>query len=316
MQPKLNQAPKVAQVTWRHRSQNGRIMCFCLARKESESHSNTSTRKESECHSRTSTQLEASVATVVLECFALMDDLSINISGLAPAVARTAAAVQEKRREPRRKSTRLAEARAQARPEAPEAEAKSKPEKRKRTDREPRERKLSKREQVLEAWKRTSVRSQRDSRQEKAAAFPASSNKAGRDKREHGVRDGHQKEPKRKASKPAKTAKKLKAREKPRDTAELKESGVVSETTFPTLKLHESLLRQLEYLGFTDCTPIQALAIPRALTGKRDVLLRAPTGSGKTLAFLLPVLHQLLASPGGLDRRTADVLERLRAHRA
>ena len=56
-----------------------------------------------------------------------------------------------------------------------------------------------------------------------------------------------------------------------------------------------------------DCTPIQALAVPHALTGKRDVMLRAPTGSGKTLAFLLPVVHQLLTIPGGVDRRTVMV---------
>ena len=75
---------------------------------------------------------------------------------------------------------------------------------------------------------------------------------------------------------------------------------IASEMKFKSIKLHESLQRQLEYLNFLDCTPIQALAVPRGLTGKKDLMLRAPTGSGKTLAFLLPVIHQLLC--GDLDR--------------
>jgi ATP-dependent RNA helicase RhlE len=50
-------------------------------------------------------------------------------------------------------------------------------------------------------------------------------------------------------------------------------------------------------------TPIQAEAIPPALTGK-DLLACAMTGSGKTAAFLLPILHQLLDRP----RRTTRAL--------
>lgn len=66
---------------------------------------------------------------------------------------------------------------------------------------------------------------------------------------------------------------------------------------FSKMRLHEGLTRQLEYLGFAKCTPIQALAIPAAVKndGKLDLLLRAPTGQGKTLAFLIPVLHHMLS---------------------
>ena len=70
---------------------------------------------------------------------------------------------------------------------------------------------------------------------------------------------------------------------------------------FSNLKLHPSLLQGLKDLGFVRPTPIQADAIPPALTG-RDVLASAVTGSGKTAAFLLPILQQLLAQPRGTTR--------------
>jgi ATP-dependent RNA helicase RhlE len=62
---------------------------------------------------------------------------------------------------------------------------------------------------------------------------------------------------------------------------------------FSSLKLHPSLLKAVKEMGFARPTPIQADAIPHAMTG-RDVLACAMTGSGKTVAFLLPILHQLL----------------------
>jgi ATP-dependent RNA helicase RhlE len=70
---------------------------------------------------------------------------------------------------------------------------------------------------------------------------------------------------------------------------------------FSTLELHPTLLRGVRDLGFVRPTPIQADAIPTALSG-RDVLACASTGSGKTAAFLLPLLHQLLDRPRGSTR--------------
>jgi ATP-dependent RNA helicase RhlE len=70
---------------------------------------------------------------------------------------------------------------------------------------------------------------------------------------------------------------------------------------FTALKLHPDLLRGIRELGFTRPTPIQADAIPPALTG-RDVLACAQTGSGKTAAFLLPILHRLMAKSRGTTR--------------
>ncbi len=53
--------------------------------------------------------------------------------------------------------------------------------------------------------------------------------------------------------------------------------------------VHQNLARNL----FTQPTPVQARAIPPALSGA-DVVATAQTGTGKTLAFLLPIVDKLL----------------------
>ncbi|HKH73992.1 MAG TPA: DEAD/DEAH box helicase [Vicinamibacterales bacterium] len=72
---------------------------------------------------------------------------------------------------------------------------------------------------------------------------------------------------------------------------------------FTSLALHADLLKGIRELGFVRPTPIQADAIPAAMSG-RDVLACAQTGSGKTAAFLLPILHRLIGKP----RRTTRAL--------
>jgi ATP-dependent RNA helicase RhlE len=72
---------------------------------------------------------------------------------------------------------------------------------------------------------------------------------------------------------------------------------------FSTFSLHSSLLSGIRELGFVQPTPIQAEAIPIAVSG-RDLLACAQTGSGKTAAFLLPIMNQLLTRP----RRTTRAL--------
>jgi len=55
----------------------------------------------------------------------------------------------------------------------------------------------------------------------------------------------------------------------------------------------------LAYLGkngYREPTPVQAQAIPIAMTG-RDLLVTSQTGSGKTLAYLLPLITHVLAQP-------------------
>ena len=65
---------------------------------------------------------------------------------------------------------------------------------------------------------------------------------------------------------------------------------------FSELGLPRVLVDALASGGIERPTPIQARAIPDALSG-RDVLGRAQTGSGKTLAFGLPLLTRLAAAP-------------------
>jgi ATP-dependent RNA helicase RhlE len=62
--------------------------------------------------------------------------------------------------------------------------------------------------------------------------------------------------------------------------------------SFETLGLAPALLRALAEQGYTEPTPIQAAAIPAALSG-RDLLAGAQTGTGKTAAFALPLLQRL-----------------------
>ena len=66
--------------------------------------------------------------------------------------------------------------------------------------------------------------------------------------------------------------------------------------TFTGLGIAPAMLTQIERLGFSTPTPIQAKAIPVAIEGK-DVIGIAQTGTGKTLAFGIPMIQQLAALP-------------------
>lgn len=56
--------------------------------------------------------------------------------------------------------------------------------------------------------------------------------------------------------------------------------------------LREELLRAVREMDYSQPTPVQERAIPRALEG-RDLICCAQTGTGKTAAFALPILHRL-----------------------
>ncbi|AYQ90003.1 ATP-dependent RNA helicase DbpA [Burkholderia gladioli] len=68
---------------------------------------------------------------------------------------------------------------------------------------------------------------------------------------------------------------------------------------FSELALSPAMLANLEQLGYTEMTPIQAASLPLALAGQ-DLIAQAKTGSGKTAAFSLALLSRL-------DARRFDV---------
>jgi ATP-dependent RNA helicase DbpA len=63
-------------------------------------------------------------------------------------------------------------------------------------------------------------------------------------------------------------------------------------TDFKSLPLSESMLANLDRLGYATMTPIQAASLPVTLEGY-DLIAQAATGSGKTAAFALPLLAKL-----------------------
>ena len=63
--------------------------------------------------------------------------------------------------------------------------------------------------------------------------------------------------------------------------------------SFQELGISQDRVEQLEKIGFTAPTNIQAQAIPELLSG-RDVVGQSQTGTGKTAAFSLPMLERLV----------------------
>ena len=61
---------------------------------------------------------------------------------------------------------------------------------------------------------------------------------------------------------------------------------------FSSLPLPPHTLENLQSLGYTAMTPIQAASLPLALAG-HDLIAQAKTGSGKTAAFALALLANL-----------------------
>ncbi|GAC1303677.1 MAG: hypothetical protein NVSMB10_05970 [Steroidobacteraceae bacterium] len=75
----------------------------------------------------------------------------------------------------------------------------------------------------------------------------------------------------------------------------------LSQLTFESLNIDESLKRAVADLGYTRCTPIQAQTLPIALAG-RDVAGQAQTGTGKTAAFLIALFNRLLTDPASANK--------------
>ncbi len=73
-------------------------------------------------------------------------------------------------------------------------------------------------------------------------------------------------------------------------------------TRFLDLPIHESVQFGIQHMSFSYCTPIQALALPHALS-HRDIAGKAQTGTGKTAAFLISAFTHLLNHPLPQGRR-------------
>jgi ATP-dependent RNA helicase DeaD len=72
--------------------------------------------------------------------------------------------------------------------------------------------------------------------------------------------------------------------------------------TFYEMGLGQPVIRAILNMGFEETTPIQALAIPAAMTN-RDIIGHAQTGTGKTAAFGIPLVEKMdskLGNIGGL----------------
>ena len=69
--------------------------------------------------------------------------------------------------------------------------------------------------------------------------------------------------------------------------------------TFADLGVHESITSALAEAGIVHPFPIQALAVPLALSGT-DLIGQARTGTGKTLAFGVSLLHRMVTLSDGV----------------
>lgn len=67
-------------------------------------------------------------------------------------------------------------------------------------------------------------------------------------------------------------------------------------TSFAHFGFDDQLMKVIRKLEYTQPTPIQALAVPTALSG-RDIIGIAKTGSGKTAAFIWPLLIHIMDQP-------------------
>ncbi len=71
-------------------------------------------------------------------------------------------------------------------------------------------------------------------------------------------------------------------------------------SAFANLDLKNSMLKNLDSLGYSEMTPIQAQSLPPILAGS-DVIAQAKTGSGKTAAFGIGLMERLVVSCFGVQ---------------
>jgi ATP-dependent RNA helicase RhlE len=76
----------------------------------------------------------------------------------------------------------------------------------------------------------------------------------------------------------------------------MNEEKIEASISFAELDLAPEVLHAVRDAGYENPTPIQAQAIPLALSG-RDLIGLAQTGTGKTAGFTLPIVHNLITAP-------------------
>jgi ATP-dependent RNA helicase RhlB len=80
----------------------------------------------------------------------------------------------------------------------------------------------------------------------------------------------------------------------------------LSELAFASLDLVPAVAQGIRDAGFVRATPVQAITLPIALTGK-DVAGQAQTGTGKTAAFLVALYQRLLTNPPAPGRSASGI---------
>ncbi|MEM1312791.1 MAG: DEAD/DEAH box helicase [Patescibacteria group bacterium] len=98
----------------------------------------------------------------------------------------------------------------------------------------------------------------------------------------------------RRNSRPTKTKKKEKVLDETIYTQaaqEVEPKKELDQVNFDTYSLSSTIVKALEYRGFTSPTEIQTKTIPVILEGS-DLVAISQTGSGKTGSFLIPLLHR------------------------
>ncbi len=65
---------------------------------------------------------------------------------------------------------------------------------------------------------------------------------------------------------------------------------------FDELDIPDAIRDGIRTAGFTECTPVQAMTLQAALSGK-DLAAQAQTGTGKTAAFLISVFSRMMIEP-------------------
>ncbi|KAJ4812085.1 DEAD-box ATP-dependent RNA helicase 47B [Rhynchospora pubera] len=85
------------------------------------------------------------------------------------------------------------------------------------------------------------------------------------------------------------------------------DESLFSAKTFTELGLPPLLINQLNKVGLTEPTEVQATAIP-TISQNHDTVIQSYTGSGKTLAYLLPILSEVgpLKKLEGGENETLD----------